>query len=100
MPNWKEILDETNSISKQQILNLLNEIRNKYLSLLQEKTKRNVIAYYSDLLHKDIRNFGEFGVTDLDQNSFMTTICNLEKERGLDPDFAYSGRQYRSLLKR
>jgi ClpP class serine protease len=78
MPNWKEVLDEIKQIAS---ANPLDEIRNKYLSALQKKTDRNVIAYYSGWLQ---RPSSESGISDLDMNSFMTTIYNMDKAKGLD----------------
>ncbi|MDR1941614.1 MAG: ATP-dependent Clp protease proteolytic subunit [Endomicrobium sp.] len=49
--------------------------------MLYKKTGRNVIAYYSGWLQKQTL---ESGISDLDQNSFMTTIHNLDKAKGLD----------------
>ncbi|WP_413854052.1 SDH family Clp fold serine proteinase [Candidatus Ruminimicrobium bovinum] len=81
MPNWSDVLKELQEISSNTAP--LDVVRDKYLHKLYEKTNRNVIAYYSGWLHKTNDNINT-GITDLDQNAFMTTIHKLDKSKGLD----------------
>lgn len=81
MPNWTEVLEEINKLSHD--VNATDVIRNKYLHALQKKTGRNIIAYYSGWLQRPSM---ESGISDLDQNSFMTMISDMAKSKndGLD----------------
>jgi hypothetical protein len=81
MPNWKEVLEEVKLLSCEEGKFPFEEIRDKYLKLLHETTNRNVIAYYSGWLH---RNGVESGITDIDQNAFMTMVHGLDRSKGLD----------------
>lgn len=84
MPNWNELLEEIREDGAQ---SPFDRIRRKYLKLLQERTGRNVIIYYSGWLQK-----GElaqklpmrFGIGDNDKNGFMACVHRLDKSKGLD----------------
>ncbi len=80
MPNWNEILKECDSQKA-----LYDNVRRKYLKILQEKTKRNIIAYYSGWLQKLDVNSIDFSITDDDKNGFMTVLKNIpDRKLGLD----------------
>src|SRR5438128_1845442 len=81
MPNWNDILAECTRESSFDI------VRRKYLKAFHEKTRRNVIIYYSGWLQKPqlVNQPGvELGISDSDKNGFMATIHNLKKDDGLD----------------
>lgn len=77
MPNWHEILNE---ISREGSTHDI--IRRKYLKLLNEKTGRNVIIYYSGWLQKP--KLDGTDLNDADKNGFMTVIHKLDRSKGLD----------------
>jgi ATP-dependent protease ClpP protease subunit len=81
MPNWTQVLEEI--IIKQQTGgNGIDEVRRKYLALLQQKTGRNVIAYYSGFLQKPGYTIGQ--INDDDKNGFMNAVHGLDRGLGLD----------------
>ncbi len=82
MPNWKEVLEEINQVSKTGVQNSLDVIRRKYLSEIFTKTNRNVIAYYSGWLQG--RNPLDAMVNDKDKNAFMVNINKMDRRLGLD----------------
>ena len=81
MPNWTQVLEEI-IVREQAGENGIDAVRRKYLGLLQEKTKRNVIAYYSGFLQKPGYSFGQ--VNDDDKNGFMNAVHGLDRSLGLD----------------
>lgn len=84
MANWGDVFNEIQLVQNQsqaQALNAQNLVRHKYLKLLHEHTKRNVIAYYSGWLSK--RSI-DSEINDEDKNGFMTTIHRLDRSLGLD----------------
>ena len=81
MPNWNKVLEEINALHIQSAKSL-DIVRRKYLKRLYLKTKRNTLAYYSGWLNKP--GSFESGLSDYDKNGFMTTIHQLERDRGLD----------------
>jgi membrane-bound ClpP family serine protease len=82
MPNWKEILDEINARVAVGSQTALDDVRRKYLGLMHEHTKRNVIAYYSGWLQKGAHADGT--ITDKDKNALMVTINKMDRTKGLD----------------
>jgi len=82
MPNWKEVLDEIQAEAKKGVPNALDILRRKYLRQIQEKTGRNVIAYYSGWLQRP--NAIDVIVNDKDKNAFMVNIHKLDRKKGLD----------------
>lgn len=81
MPNWTQVLEEI--IIKQQTGgNGIDEVRRKYLGLLQQKTGRNIIAYYSGFLQKPGYTVGQ--INDDDKNGFMNAVHGLDRSLGLD----------------
>lgn len=77
MPNWKEVDDEIkNSPSA------ISSVRRKYLEIMHEYTKRNIITYYSAFLQKS--GHQQTGIDDNDKNAFMQAVCGLDKDLGLD----------------
>lgn len=92
MPNWQEILSEIHQ-TQSNLINQANAIasgasaaidsvRRKYLSLLFEKTNRNIISYYSGFLSKP-ENLS-LDINDEDKNGFMSAIHQLDRRLGLD----------------
>jgi ClpP class serine protease len=62
-------------------------VRRKYLKLLSNHTKRNIIIYYSGWLQKPhllSQNGVDLGISDADKNGFMSVIHKLDRSRGLD----------------
>src|SRR5436189_109259 len=84
MPNWKDILTEItglqaqcNAVSRASV----DHVRQKYLTLLHQKTGRNIITYYSGWLTKsDV----VCGISDEDKNGFMMAVHQLDRSKGLD----------------
>lgn len=81
MPNWDTVLKEIAIEQATTTVSPHDVIRRRYLEKLYEYTGRNVIAYYSGFLNKQI-NGAE--VTDEDKNGFMLCINELDRARGLD----------------
>lgn len=82
MPNWKEVLDEIQQLASAKEPNPLDKVRRKYLAKIEEKTNRNVIAYYSGWLQRP--NAADAIVNDKDKNAFMVNIHKMERSKGLD----------------
>ena len=83
MPEWSQIAGEATKESTFDI------VRRRYLKALHEKTGRNVIAYYSGWLQKpalqqQTGNAVDLGINDADKNSFMATIHEMDRSKGLD----------------
>ena len=57
-------------------------IRRKYLRKLYNRTKRNIIIYYSGWLQKP--DMPGLQVNDADKNGFMTVIHRMDRSKGLD----------------
>lgn len=79
MPSWNDILIE---ISNSNHIHSFDETRQKYLKLLNQKTSRNVIAYYSGFLQNP--GYSENSISDADKNSLMATVHGLDRSLGLD----------------
>jgi hypothetical protein len=79
MPNWNDVLNEVKARKPAH-----DNIRREYLKRLHERTKRNVIAYYSGWLQKPDLQPILLGVNDEDKNGFMSTIHRLDRSLGLD----------------
>lgn len=77
MPSWGDVLKELKSTP-----NSLDAMRRKYLSIMEEYTGRNVIAYYSAFIQKP--GLSGTGIDDNDKSAFMQTIYGLDKSKGLD----------------
>ena len=77
MPNWNEILNEIKAAGSTH-----DVVRRRYLSALQQLTRRNVIIYYSGWLQKP--NLAGVEVNDADKNGFMSVIHQLDRSIGLD----------------
>lgn len=85
MPNWGDVLGEITdqrSLGQGHADNSVNLVRHKYLGLLQQKTGRNIIAYYSGWLSKPM--VGGVEINDEDKNGFMMAVHKLDKSLGLD----------------
>ena len=82
MPNWKEVLDEISSLAQAGDPAALDTVRRKYLAKLEEKSKRNTIAYYSGWLQN--KNPIDSMVNDRDKNAFMLNVHKLDRTKGLD----------------
>jgi len=81
MPNWNEVFNEIQALQLQGA-NAQTVVRKKYLALLHQHTKRNLIAYYSGWLSKGSVALSD--INDEDKNGFMTTIHRLDRTLGLD----------------
>lgn len=88
MPNWNDVLKEITDYIKEQKLNpqqagqAIDAVRRKYLRLLHENTKRNVIAYYSGFLSKP--EVSGLDINDEDKNGFMMAVHRMDRSKGLD----------------
>jgi hypothetical protein len=90
MPDWGDVLQEINTTAlsqfqQAQVLNqraqgTLDTVRRKYLTLLADKTGRNVIAYYSGFLSKP--DVAQSEITDEDKNGFMMAVHTIGPDRG------------------
>lgn len=78
MPNWGEVLKEIQGIKFDSPLDLT---RHKYLDIMHQYTKRNIIAYYSGFLQNPN---GEISIDDNDKNALMQAVHGLDKTIGLD----------------
>lgn len=78
MPSWGEILQEIQSGYSVDIT------RRKYLKLLQEYRKRNIICYYSGWLQKPNANPYNISINDSDIHAFMSVLRGLDRSKGLD----------------
>lgn len=80
MPSWSEII---NDVSKYSDIGVeLDKKREEYLNKISNITGRNVIAYYSGWLIKP--DVPHVIIDEQDKNAFMTTVHQLDKNRGLD----------------
>jgi len=77
MPDWNQLLNECNALGSQ-----LDVLRRKYVALLHEATRRNVIIYYSGWLQKPQLDWT--AINDEDKNGFMSTIHEMDRSKGLD----------------
>jgi len=88
LPNWNDVLKEITDYVKEQKLTsqqsgqAIDVVRRKYLRLLHEHTKRNVIAYYSGFLSKP--EVSGLDINDEDKNGFMMAIHRMDRSKGLD----------------
>lgn len=85
MPNWGAILAEINqqqAVGQSHASGAVDIVRHKYLKQLHEKTKRNIIVYYSGWLSKP--TVGGVEINDEDKNGFMMAVHKLDKSKGLD----------------
>ncbi|MDD5258353.1 MAG: ATP-dependent Clp protease proteolytic subunit [bacterium] len=78
MGNWEELLEEIKGSGS-----TFDIIRRKYLKKLYELTGRNVIAYYSGWLQKQMHPLVA-SINDNDKNGFMSTLKGMDKSKGLD----------------
>lgn len=84
MPTWNEINAEIDRIGSPEAC---DAVRQKYLSALEQRVGRTVLAYYSGFLQKrtpDNRFHAEAAITDLDMNGLMAVVHNVVRTRGLD----------------
>lgn len=66
-------------------VNVINQLRQQYLSQLSTYTNRNVIAYYSTFLQGNLMSTNpELMINDNDLNGFMNAVSGLNKSKGLD----------------
>lgn len=77
MPTWNEMLEEVKKTGSPH-----DVLRRKYLKALSDKTGRNVLIYYSGWLQK--QGVQCLGINDEDKNGFMSTMCGIDKTKGLD----------------
>ena len=76
MPSWNEILDESRAASQHDL------IRRRYLAECHRISGRNVIAYYSGWLQKNVPV--GLSINDEDKNGLMTVIRGMDRSKGLD----------------
>lgn len=86
MPNWGELLNRIN-----QYPNPHDDLRRKYLSIMEQYTGRNVIAYYSAFLQKP--GIEGTSINDNDKNAFMQAVYMMDRSKGLDLILHTSGGQ-------
>lgn len=77
MPSWGDILKRLQSTP-----NPLDDMRRRYLGVMEKYTGRNVIAYYSAFMQKP--GLQGTGIDDNDKNAFMQAVCGLDRSKGLD----------------
>ncbi len=85
MPNWADILNEIQQLQGTHITQAnaaVDAVRRKYLALLFDSTKRNVISYYSGFLSKP--GVLQADISDEDKNGFMMAVHKLDRSKGLD----------------
>lgn len=82
MPNWGQVLQEMQALSRDHGAIAIDLVRRKYLSKLHQHTGRNVIAYYSGFLSKP--SVWGMEINDEDKNGFMMAVHGMDKARGLD----------------
>ncbi len=78
MGNWKELADEISKLGSTHDI-----VRRLYLKKLHEITERNVVAYYSGWLQKQV-NPWIASINDNDKNGFMSVLKGLDRSKGLD----------------
>jgi hypothetical protein len=80
MPNRIEVLKKISNAIKNG--RTLDDVRHNYLSKLHEKSKRNIISYYSGWLQKP--PIDGLQINDDDKNGLMAVINGLDCSKGLD----------------
>ena len=78
MGNWKELGDELHKLGSTQDI-----VRRNYLKKLHELTGRNIIAYYSGWLQKQMEPWIT-AINDNDKNGFMSALKDMDWSKGLD----------------
>lgn len=84
MPNWIEILSKIQQTSAEHQFranNAISSVRHEYLEKLHKRTGRNIIAYYSGFLSKQVSGTE---INDEDKNGFMMVVHKMERSKGLD----------------
>ena len=86
MASWGDLLCELHE-HKDVSGNILpaltyDQLREKYLSLLHQKTGRAIIAYYSGWLAG--KGSVDYGINDSDLTGFMQCLCGVDCSKGLD----------------
>ena len=86
MPSWGELLQETQphiDATGKQVPGLnVNQLRKKYIKILSDTTKRNVVAYYSGWLKAGKNQ--NVDINDGDITGFMNALKGLDCSKGLD----------------
>lgn len=77
MPSWNDIQQQIMTVESP-----YDQVRRSYLKQLEDKTGRNVIAYYSGWLQKP--GSGMASIQDNDKDGFMNAIYKMDKTKGLD----------------
>ena len=84
MPNWGEILSkiqQTAADNQFRANNAISSVRHDYLKKLHQRTGRNIIAYYSGFLSKQVVGTE---INDEDKNGFMMVVHKMDRTKGLD----------------
>jgi ATP-dependent protease ClpP protease subunit len=84
MPNWGEILgkiQQTAADNQFRANNAISSVRHDYLKKLHQRTGRNIIAYYSGFLSKQVVGTE---INDEDKNGFMMVVHKMDRTKGLD----------------
>lgn len=81
MPNWGEVLEEIAQEQKK-AGQYLDSVRRGYLKKFHNKTKRNVIAYYSGW--QSSPGIAGIEIRDEDRDGFMRALHGLDYKAGLD----------------
>jgi len=84
MPTWNEVNQEIDTIGAP---DACDQVRLKYLTALEHRVGRTVIAYYSGFLQKRGPSgliHPECAISDLDMNGLMAVVHNVPRDRGFD----------------
>jgi len=83
LPDWIDLTQEIKKVGS-----TYDILRRRYIEQLSKITNRNIIIYYSGWLQKfDPRLYylsHHFNINDNDKNAFMTTVHELDRNKGLD----------------
>lgn len=84
MSNWNQIHEEVEQTARE-VKNPHDAIRHRYLQKFYDRTKRNVVAYYSGWQQKTGPQFSNIvSISDEDKNGFMACFHQMQWSLGLD----------------
>jgi hypothetical protein len=78
MPTWGELLNEFNQLSQTLNRPAFDELRRKYLLLLNQHTQRNTIFYATNWTQPTGIDSDSISITDEDVQGFMETVHGLQ----------------------